>query len=140
MARDACFLWEMTGDSAFEKIAAGALYYVTGINFGVPAAMAADQFFSAGPLTCAGFIANLFGSILPWQEWGFRKKNADWASIVNGYTVVNADEAAVINGYKSQNDDYVYTNRDWQHGETFIRMDGMMLFAGSLYENLVNAF
>ena len=134
---DACFLWELTGDPAFEKIAAGALHYITGVNFGIPQGLATEKT-DVGPLTCASFIGNAYGGIIPWLDWGFEMKNTTWASIVNGYKLENRPVASVMNGYPTGRCDYVYTHLHWQTGETFIRMDGVMAYAGALYERLVN--
>lgn len=122
---DACFLWQLTDDDSFERMASGALYYVTGLNFGLPADMCTEVTASNESISCASFVANNYGGVLPWDLWTFKMQDDQWASIVNGYTYDNGS--------------YTYTNSDWQHGETFIRTDGLMLFAGSLYEMLVNA-
>ncbi len=124
-ALDACFLWQLTGDELFEQMAAGALHYVTGLNFGLPDKMSTQKTAGNEPVTCCSFATNCYGGIICWDLWMFQMQNDQWASIVNGYTYDHGE--------------YQYTNADWQHGETFIRMDGAMLYAGSLYEMLVNA-
>ncbi len=134
---DACFLWELTGEPIFEKVAAGALYYVAGLNFGIPQGLATEKS-DVGPLTCASFIGNAYGGVVPWLDWGFEMKNNTWASIVNGYKLENRPVASVMNGYPTGSADYVYTHLHWQTGETFIRTDGAMVYAGALYERLIN--
>ena len=119
LASDAIMLAQVTGDHSLEKLASGALGWITGINPGVAGRFAVNPG-SDAPLACAALIAGLDARhVAPWhRQW--KSRNNRWMSLINGPAV--------------QDGRWVYEN-DWFTAETFIQHDGAYLNAICLYED-----
>jgi hypothetical protein len=126
-AMDACYLGELTGDRSLEKLAAGELGYIMGINPGFPGINVANPE-SDKPLVAAAFIINLNARYNKgWFHWEFTPKNDKFMSIMNGIRIIDGE--------------YVFkdgTYDDWTYGETFIKHDGAFAHAFCVYEDFVN--
>lgn len=127
-AIDACFLGELTGDDSMERIAAGSIGYVLGLNPGFDGSLVLNPE-SNRKISAGALVQNINGRyVRGWSYWGFTPKNNDWASVMNGFCM---EDGAYT--FKDNN------NNDWLYGETFLRHDGAFAYALCVYEHYVNA-
>jgi len=118
-ALDACFIGMLTNDKELERVATGELNYILGMNFGLPSDMTVMAENNGKPEN-ASFINGLPGRhAKAWSKWYFKMGNEKWMSIVNGYMIENGCFA-----YKD----------DWKHSETFIKTDGIFIYAACVYD------
>ena len=126
MATDAIHLAQITGDVSLEKMAAGALGWLTGLNPGVPGKMVKNPG-SAETRVAASFIINLpTRCVKPWKSWDrglFPQLN--FVSIVNGFAI---DDGT-----------WAYSDEVFQTGETWFKHDGAYLYAICLYEDYLES-
>lgn len=127
-ALDACFLGELTGDTSLERIAAGSIGYVLGLNPGFDGGLVMNPA-SSRKISAGALVQNINGRyVRGWSYWGFTPKNNEWASVMNGFCMEDGKYA-----FKDNN------NNDWLYGETFLRHDGAFAYALCVYEHYVNA-
>lgn len=125
-AADACFLGMMTDDPTLERIAAGEIGYIFGLNPGFSGDLVSPG--STETLTAGALVDNLDAPhVRGWFYWGFEMANDDWASVMNGFRIID-------NQYVFRDE----TTDDWCYGETFIKHDGAFAYAICLYEAYVH--
>ena len=144
LAIDTIYLAEITGDSSLEKIASGALGWITGLNPGLPREMVINPHPGNQSIVPAAFIMNLDAPhAKPWSKWGWRAatlwargERKDW--ILAGGEVLEAAPTkpmmSIINGFKIINGRWDYID-DWSCAETWIASDGTYLYAICVYED-----
>lgn len=121
-AVDAIRLARLTGDRSLERIAAGSIGWLLGMNPGIPGEMVANPT-TENEIAAAAFVMNLDARhAKAWDWWAWGPPVSEVTTIMNGFEI---HEAA-----------WSYENR-WQSGETFIKHDGAFLSAMTLYEDYI---
>jgi hypothetical protein len=147
MALEMALLGKLTGSAGIERLAAGHLLWVLGLNPGVPANKVYPSN-SGSPWRAAAFVQNVdaplargFENDVPamkswlWNEedssihrqvWWFEPIPNGFMSIVNGHVI-----------WEGQWDYYNTGPHGWISGETFLLNDGIFARASIIYEDWV---
>lgn len=148
MALEMVFLGQLAGDAELEKLAAGHLAWVLGLNPGIPANKALNSSPSGPAWKSAAFIQNLdapfargFENDTPHLKswlWGGEDKDLNrevwfFEPLENGFrTIVNGHVL-----YEGNWDYYNTGEHGWISGETFMLNDGIYARASIAYEDWV---
>ena len=150
MAADMVMLGRMTGNPKIEKLAAGHLGWVLGLNPGVPVTKALNDSSGGTIWKAAAFVQNLgapfargfenFPSVTSAKSWLWggedfgRHREVWWVDpLQNGFMTI-------VNGHTLWEREWDYCNTGefgWASGETFILNDGLYAKAAIAYEDWV---
>ena len=148
-ALDMVLLSEMSGNAELERLAAGHLYWVLGLNPGVPATKTLYDAPAGSPWRPAAFVQGLPASpargyedlsdgwsnektwLWPGEDWSTHRQIWRFNPLPNGFMSIN--NGLLI--WEGQWDYYNIGADGWISGETFILNDGIYARAMITYED-----
>src|SRR6202158_2076984 len=148
MALEMAYLGQLAGNPDVEKLAAGHLAWVLGLNPGVPANKAVNPSSSGSAWKAAAFVQNLdaplargFENSVPTlKSWSWGGEDSGIHREVWWFDPLHNGFMTIVNGHVLWEEQWDYYNtgeHGWISGETFMLNDGIYARASITYEDWV---